>query len=362
MPVLLAKLWSVIPRLFAWPPAPTPADGDRAGLDRAARVEHDLPVRHRDREHPVLVRLPLRLRQGALLRGGRVRRRARRPPRGQGAGRAARVPLARRARAAARRPRRDAARARRRPRRRGARPADDQPARAAGARSAAARRRCSSRTPGSRSAARCAASRSSRRGARAGSRSTRRRRAPRSPRTMVGAGYRLVLRRRAAGGRADAAPSCSRCRRRRTRSRSAASRAGRRARPGPACRSSSWRGAPACADPARAARRVAAARGRAAPGDARAGQVADSRSLLALRVGGADLSLDHGYPARIIVPGLPGRAQHEVGRGARRSAHEGAATAHRRCTCSRTSRRWRWPPGRCCRRSSSAARSGSCCG
>jgi DMSO/TMAO reductase YedYZ molybdopterin-dependent catalytic subunit len=36
------------------------------------------------------------------------------------------------------------------------------------------------------------------------------------------------------------------------------------------------------------------------------GQVADSRSLLALQVGGEDLSLDHGYPARIIVPGLPG--------------------------------------------------------
>ncbi len=35
-------------------------------------------------------------------------------------------------------------------------------------------------------------------------------------------------------------------------------------------------------------------------------QVADSRSLLALRVGGEDLTLDHGYPARIIVPGLPG--------------------------------------------------------
>ena len=37
-----------------------------------------------------------------------------------------------------------------------------------------------------------------------------------------------------------------------------------------------------------------------------AGQVADTRSLLALRVNGADLSLDHGYPARIIVPALPG--------------------------------------------------------
>ncbi|MGI8779571.1 MAG: molybdopterin-dependent oxidoreductase [Solirubrobacteraceae bacterium] len=36
------------------------------------------------------------------------------------------------------------------------------------------------------------------------------------------------------------------------------------------------------------------------------GQVADTRSLLALQVGGQDLTLDHGYPARIIVPGLPG--------------------------------------------------------
>jgi DMSO/TMAO reductase YedYZ molybdopterin-dependent catalytic subunit len=35
-------------------------------------------------------------------------------------------------------------------------------------------------------------------------------------------------------------------------------------------------------------------------------QVADARSLLALKVGGEDLALDHGYPARIIVPALPG--------------------------------------------------------
>ncbi|GAA3514982.1 DMSO/TMAO reductase YedYZ molybdopterin-dependent catalytic subunit [Streptosporangium album] len=35
-------------------------------------------------------------------------------------------------------------------------------------------------------------------------------------------------------------------------------------------------------------------------------QTADPRSLLALRVNGADLSLDHGFPARIIVPGAPG--------------------------------------------------------
>ncbi|MFJ9852711.1 molybdopterin-dependent oxidoreductase [Streptomyces sp. NPDC101150] len=38
----------------------------------------------------------------------------------------------------------------------------------------------------------------------------------------------------------------------------------------------------------------------------RANQVRDVRSLLALRVGGAELSEDHGYPARIIVPAAPG--------------------------------------------------------
>lgn len=38
----------------------------------------------------------------------------------------------------------------------------------------------------------------------------------------------------------------------------------------------------------------------------RANQVRDGRSLLALRVGGAELSADHGYPARIIVPAAPG--------------------------------------------------------
>jgi hypothetical protein len=35
-------------------------------------------------------------------------------------------------------------------------------------------------------------------------------------------------------------------------------------------------------------------------------KVANPRALLALRVNGADLSLDHGFPARIIVPALPG--------------------------------------------------------
>lgn len=38
----------------------------------------------------------------------------------------------------------------------------------------------------------------------------------------------------------------------------------------------------------------------------RRNQFLDPRSLLALRVNGADLSLDHGFPARVIVPANPG--------------------------------------------------------
>ena len=37
-----------------------------------------------------------------------------------------------------------------------------------------------------------------------------------------------------------------------------------------------------------------------------ANQVLHPDALLALRVNGADLSPDHGYPARIIAPALPG--------------------------------------------------------
>jgi DMSO/TMAO reductase YedYZ molybdopterin-dependent catalytic subunit len=35
-------------------------------------------------------------------------------------------------------------------------------------------------------------------------------------------------------------------------------------------------------------------------------QIQDPDSLLALRVNGADLAPDHGYPARVIVPASPG--------------------------------------------------------
>jgi DMSO/TMAO reductase YedYZ molybdopterin-dependent catalytic subunit len=36
------------------------------------------------------------------------------------------------------------------------------------------------------------------------------------------------------------------------------------------------------------------------------GQVLHPDALLALQVNGTDLSLDHGFPARIVVPALPG--------------------------------------------------------
>ncbi len=36
------------------------------------------------------------------------------------------------------------------------------------------------------------------------------------------------------------------------------------------------------------------------------GQAADSRTILALKVNGADLSADHGFPARVVAPAVPG--------------------------------------------------------
>jgi DMSO/TMAO reductase YedYZ molybdopterin-dependent catalytic subunit len=36
-------------------------------------------------------------------------------------------------------------------------------------------------------------------------------------------------------------------------------------------------------------------------------QFSDERALLALRVNGVDISPDHGYPARVIVPNVPGQ-------------------------------------------------------
>ena len=47
-------------------------------------------------------------------------------------------------------------------------------------------------------------------------------------------------------------------------------------------------------------------RGAFRSGALRANQVADPRSLLALQVNGEELSEDHGFPARVIVPAAPG--------------------------------------------------------
>jgi DMSO/TMAO reductase YedYZ molybdopterin-dependent catalytic subunit len=59
-------------------------------------------------------------------------------------------------------------------------------------------------------------------------------------------------------------------------------------------------------DPASAFVRSVERRGGFNRATLQANQVAHPDSLLALRVNGADLSQDHGYPARVIVPGLPG--------------------------------------------------------
>jgi DMSO/TMAO reductase YedYZ molybdopterin-dependent catalytic subunit len=61
-----------------------------------------------------------------------------------------------------------------------------------------------------------------------------------------------------------------------------------------------------CADPAWAHVASLQSGGSFNEATLQANQVLAGDALLALRVNGADLSLDHGYPARIIVPALPG--------------------------------------------------------
>ena len=57
---------------------------------------------------------------------------------------------------------------------------------------------------------------------------------------------------------------------------------------------------------ARGARGVAAAAGVLRQASLTGGQIAADDALLALKVNGDDLSMDHGFPARVIVPALPG--------------------------------------------------------
>ena len=108
IPLLLAKLWTVYPQLFTWPPVQ-----ERRARDRAASLVPlvagcDLPALHRPGEHRPLVPVGVRLHRRPLLDGVDRDRRARRPHRRE----ARRSPAAR-----------CGARRRRRPRRPSARPA-----------------------------------------------------------------------------------------------------------------------------------------------------------------------------------------------------------------------------------------------
>ncbi len=113
---------------------------------------------------------------------------------------------------------------------------------------------------------------------------------------------------------------------------------------------------------ARAARRVAAARGRAAPGDAR--RRPGRRLALAARAAGRR----RGPAAGPRLPGADHRPRAaracttRSGSGRSSSAHESALRRLAAAPARAPRARWRWPPGRCCRRCSSAAPSGSCCG
>ena len=62
VPVLLAKLWSVIPRLFAWPPVASAAQGAGAAVGAGARRQHAVPVRHRDHQRRALLPVALQVR------------------------------------------------------------------------------------------------------------------------------------------------------------------------------------------------------------------------------------------------------------------------------------------------------------
>lgn len=83
-PIVLAKLWSVIPRLFEWQPVRSPAHA-LDSLAGAARGERPVRICDGNPRYPVLVRVPLLLHAGALLlRRVGLHRRIQRPRRAQG--------------------------------------------------------------------------------------------------------------------------------------------------------------------------------------------------------------------------------------------------------------------------------------
>ena len=82
VPFLLAKLWSVIPRLFAWPPVRVQQRRSSAA-PCAARRRRAVRVRHRDPQQPDLLPVALQLRARPLLRGMGVRGCSDRAPDGE---------------------------------------------------------------------------------------------------------------------------------------------------------------------------------------------------------------------------------------------------------------------------------------
>ena len=104
------------------------------------------------------------------------------------------------------------------------------------------------------------------------------------------------------------AMSCWRCPSTPHACRSPASRAGRRHRSGPAVRLAELVRAAGLdpVDVSDAFVRSLQPRGALSETSLNGDQVRDPDSMLALKVNGADLPLDHGFPARIIVPALPG--------------------------------------------------------
>ena len=77
MPILLAKLWSVMPKLFEWPPVRGAAPRARTALAGPAGRRQRLRLRHRPAQHPGLLSLAVPLPHRPLLRRLRLPRRLR---------------------------------------------------------------------------------------------------------------------------------------------------------------------------------------------------------------------------------------------------------------------------------------------
>ena len=243
IPFLLAKLWSVIPRLFAFPPVKSPAQAIErlsiALLVSSAVFELATGVMNAQYWYPFKFNFVVAHYYGAIVFVASLVLHVivKLPVIAQ------RLPRARRAEAAARQPREHASPSRPTGELVSTEPggADALAPRAVRLRRARARACCCSATSGSRSAARCASSRCF---------APRARGLPGQQDARAAAGVsagddrrratRLMLRVGDTEVSLHAARSCSRSRSARRGCRSRASRAGRRRRSGPACSSRCW--------------------------------------------------------------------------------------------------------------------------